>query len=60
MSNDDLFGIRNFGVKSLTELNDKLEEFGYSREAQASADAGEDADDTSETTEEASSTNDNE
>jgi DNA-directed RNA polymerase subunit alpha len=42
LSNEDLFGIRNFGVKSLNELNEKLEEFGYTREGQSSADISED------------------
>ena len=30
-TDQDLFSIRNFGVKSLNELNDKLDSFGYSR-----------------------------
>ncbi|MQF64846.1 DNA-directed RNA polymerase subunit alpha [SAR202 cluster bacterium AC-409-J13_OGT_754m] len=30
-TDEELFSIRNFGVKSLTELNEKLESFGYSR-----------------------------
>ena len=32
LSNEELFKIRNFGVKSLTELNDKLKGLGYNRE----------------------------
>ena len=31
-TDEELFRIRNFGVKSLTELNEKLEQLGYSRE----------------------------
>ena len=31
-TNEELFKIRNFGVKSLTELNEKLQQLGYSRE----------------------------
>lgn len=34
-TDEDLFSIRNFGVKSLNELNDKLESFGYSRSQSA-------------------------
>lgn len=30
MTNEDLFKIRNFGVKSFSELNDKLKEMGFS------------------------------
>ena len=48
LSNEDLFGIRNFGVKSLNELNDKLQEFGYSREGEPSADGSDDDTDASE------------
>ena len=33
MSDDDLFRIRNFGVKSLSELNEKLKTLGYSRDS---------------------------
>ena len=51
LSNEDLFGIRNFGVKSLNELNDKLQEFGYSREGEPSAEGSDDDIDASEVVE---------
>jgi DNA-directed RNA polymerase subunit alpha len=37
MDPDQLLSIRNFGPRSLTELREKLAEFGYLPEAEASA-----------------------
>ena len=43
-TDEDLFSIRNFGVKSLNELNDKLESFGYSRSQSSGEESAEDVD----------------
>ena len=45
-TDEDLFSIRNFGVKSLNELNDKLESFGYSRSQSSGEESADDADST--------------
>ena len=51
MTNEELFGIRNFGVKSLTELNEKLTAMGFGPEEESSEQG---TDDTSETVEDSS------
>ena len=51
MTNEELFSIRNFGVKSLTELNERLEAMGFSLEEESSE---QESDDTSETAEDSS------
>ena len=43
-TDEDLFSIRNFGVKSLNELNDKLESFGYSRSQSSGEESPDDID----------------
>ena len=43
LNDDELFRIRNFGVKSLTELNEKLKGLGYSRGEEDSEESAESA-----------------